>query len=1165
MSIIAKRVPLVLLILITGLLRSQISQYVPGTTCISCPVVPKGGSPTPQNGNATLGMSYTNTACGLNYTSGSVKLGRRGTVNGVIQPAAITIAGIPNCATILKAFLYADASGNGIAINATVLNPAATSTSFPMTMIGQDIDKCWSSLGYIRTHSYRADITSAVTGNGNYSVSGLPVSTSTPGNDVDGASIVVIYSDPSQNYTGSIVIADGALVSVSTVLTRTVTGFSACAASTFANGFMIIGDLQGVGNTNIKINSAANNVVQNSATDNYWNFIPGASPAVTSGQSSVIFGAANVSGDCFNVVAAGLYFRTNCLTCTSASNFSVSVATLGCANSATATATGGTMPYTYTWTGTAQTGSVVTGLTTGPHTVTVADATGCNTTTAVFTVSATASTVTVAGNLNICSGATTTLTAGTGYTSYTWSPAIGLSTTSGSVVTASPASTTTYVVTGASGACTSSTSVVLNVTPAPTLTVSPDPVICSGTTVTLTANGASTYTWSPATGLNTTSGNQVSASPTITTSYTVTGGSGTCTDSKVITVGVASSTVTVSANTMICSGSSTTLTASNSPSYTWTPATGLNTTSGSQVVASPSGTTTYTVMGGVGTCTSSAVVTVSVTLTPTVIALSNTSMCTGSTTTLTASGATSYSWSPATGLSATTGSAVASSPLNTTTYTVTGATGTCTNSALVTISITTSPTISVSSNTYICSGNSTALVAGGAPSYTWSPATGLSSINGASVTSSPTVTTTYTVTGGAGTCTNSAVVTITVITTPTLSISSNTIMCSGASVPLSVSGATAYAWSPAAGLNSITAASVIASPGSTSTYSVTGSISTCTASAAVTVTVIPNPVLSVSSNTSMCAGNSVPLSTSGASSYTWSPATGLSSTTGTQTIASPSVTTLYTITGSNTVGPVTCTSATTVEVTIIPIANPVIDPVAAICAGDGVTLNATGGDTYNWMPVTGLANSTAATTAAHPSSTTVYTLTVTKSGFCTNTAVIEVVVNPLPVIDAGRDTTVNIDEFITLNGTGNSTVGFLAPVGGSMTCNFCPSVAVNPQENTCYTLKGITPFGCVSYDDVCIVVTKNWDVYIPNSFTPNNDDLNDLFIPSGYGLTEITLTIFDRWGHQIFKSNDTMRGWDGKLKGKLCEQGVYVYKAEIKTISGNTVDKVGHVTLLGKD
>lgn len=1163
-----KRLPFVVLVLLTALLKSQTSQHVPGTTCISCPQAPapKGAAPTPQNGNATIATSYTNTACGLNYTSGSVKLGRRGSINGVIQPAAISIAGIPNCATILKAFLYADASGNGIAVNATVVNPASASAAFPMTMIGQDVDKCWSSLGYVRTHSYRADITSAITGNGNYSVSGLPVSTSSPGNDVDGASIVVIYSDPAQNYTGSIVIADGAMVSVSTVLTRTVTGFSACGASTFANGFMIIGDLQGVGNTNIKINSTTNNVTQNSATDNYWNFIPGASPAVTSGQSSVIFGATNAGGDCFNVVAAGLYFRTNCLTCTSTTNFSVSTASSGCAaNSVTATVTGGSMPYTYTWTGTAQTGSVVTGLTTGPHTVTVADATGCNTTTAVFTVSATASTVSVTGNLNICSGATTTLTASTGYTSYTWSPAIGLSTTSGSVVTASPASTTTYVVTGASGACTSSTSVVLNVTPAPTLTVSPDPVICSGTTVTLTANGASSYTWSPATGLNTTSGNQVSASPTITTSYTVTGGSGTCTDSKVITVGVASSTVTVSANTMICSGSSTTLTASNSPSYTWTPATGLNTTSGSQVVASPSGTTTYTVMGGVGTCTSSAVVTVSVTLTPTVIALSNTSMCAGSTTTLTASGATSYSWSPATGLSATAGSAVASSPLNTTTYTVTGATGTCTNSAFVTISITTSPTISVSSNTYICSGNSTALVAGGAPTYTWSPATGLSSTNGASVTSSPAVTTTYTVTGGVGTCTNSAVVTITVITTPTLSISSNTIMCSGASVPLSVSGATAYAWSPATGLSSITAASVTASPGSTSTYSVMGSVSTCTASAAVIVTVVPNPTLSVSSNTAMCAGNSVPLSTSGASSYTWSPGTGLSSTTGTQTTASPLATTIYTITGSNTVGPLSCYSTTTVEVAIIPIANPVIAPVSAICAGDATTLNATGGDTYSWMPVTGLSNPTASTTAANPSSTTVYTLTVTKSGFCPNTTSIELVVNPLPVIDAGRDTTVNIDEFITLNGTGNADIGFLAPVGGTLSCNFCSSVSVNPQENTCYTLKGISAFGCVSYDDVCVIVTKDWDVYIPNTFTPNNDNINDVFMPSGYGLAEITLTIFDRWGHQIFKSTDSMTGWDGKFKGRQCEQGVYIYKAEIKTLAGNIVDKTGHVTLLGKD
>ncbi len=1167
MSIPIKRLPFVLLILVTGLLRSQISQYVPGTTCISCPQVqaPKGGSPTPQNGNATLGTSYTNTACGLNYTSGGVKLGRRGTIAGVIQPAAISISGIPNCATILKAFLYADASGNGIAINATVVNPAAASASFPMTMIGQDIDKCWSSAGYLRTHSYRADITSAISGNGNYLVSGLPVAP-TAGNDVDGASIVIIYSDPSQNYTGSIVIADGALVSVSTALTRTVTGFSACGASTFANGFMIIADLQGVGNTNIKLNSATNNVLQNSANDTYWNFITGASPAVTNGQSSAIFGAANASGDCFNVVAAGLYFRTTCLTCTSTNNFSVSTTASGCAaNSVTATVTGGTMPYTYTWTGSAQTSSVVTGLAAGPHTVTVADATGCSTATAVFTVSSTPSTVTVSGNLSICSGTTTTLTAGSGFSSYAWSPATGLSTTTGSVVIAGPPSTTTYVVTGTTGACTNSTTVVVNVTPSPTLTLSSNTVICSGTTATLTANGASTYTWSPATGLNTTSGSQVAASPTITTTYTVRGSTGTCTDDEVVTVSVASSSVSVSTNTMICAGSSTTLTASGSPSYTWSPATGLNTTSGNQVVASPAITTNYTVTGGVGTCTSSAAVTVSIALNPTVSVLSNTTMCTGSTTTLSASGATSYSWSPATGLSATTGSTVASSPLNTTTYTVTGTTGACSGSTLVTVGIVTSPTITVSSNTFICSGNATPLVAGGASTFTWNPATGLSSINGSSVTASPAATTTYTVMGGTGTCTNSAVVTITVITTPTLSVSSNTIICSGASALLSVSGATAYAWSPATGLNSTTAATVIASPPSTSTYTVTGSISTCTASAVVTVTVVPNPVLSVSSNTSMCAGNSVPLSASGANSYTWSPGTGLSSTTGAQTTASPAATTVYTITGSNTAGPLSCSASATVEVSIIPVANPVIAPVSPICVGDGLTLNATGGDTYTWTPATGLTNPTAATTAANPLTTTVYTLTVTKAGFCTNTAVVAVVVNPLPVIDAGRDTTVNIDEFITLNGTGNTTIGFLTPTGGSMTCNFCPSVAVNPQENTCYTLKGITPFGCVSYDEVCVIVTKNWDVYIPNSFTPNNDGLNDLFIPSGYGLTEITLTIFDRWGHQIFKSNDTLTGWDGKLKGKLCEQGVYVYKAEIKTISGNTVEKVGHVTLLGRD
>ncbi len=113
-------------------------------------------------------------------------------------------------------------------------------------------------------------------------------------------------------------------------------------------------------------------------------------------------------------------------------------------------------------------------------------------------------------------------------------------------------------------------------------------------------------------------------------------------------------------------------------------------------------------------------------------------------------------------------------------------------------------------------------------------------------------------------------------------------------------------------------------------------------------------------------------------------------------------------------------------------------------------------------------------------------------------------------------------------------------------------------------MEGVSAAGCRNIDEVCVTVTKDWDVFIPNAFTPNGDVNNESFAPVGYGIDKIQLQIFDRWGHLIFKGEGQSVGWDGTNKGKLCEQGVYIYKAEITAMSGEKRYKTGHVTLLGK-
>ena len=116
-----------------------------------------------------------------------------------------------------------------------------------------------------------------------------------------------------------------------------------------------------------------------------------------------------------------------------------------------------------------------------------------------------------------------------------------------------------------------------------------------------------------------------------------------------------------------------------------------------------------------------------------------------------------------------------------------------------------------------------------------------------------------------------------------------------------------------------------------------------------------------------------------------------------------------------------------------------------------------------------------------------------------------------------------------------------------------------------------TPYGCS--DTSQLEVTANADVIFPNAFTPsingssggeyNKEALdNDVFFPYTYGVIEFKLEIFDRWGELIFESFDIKKGWDGYFKGRLCQQGVYVWKAYVKLNNGKVFNKSGSVTLL---
>lgn len=473
---------------------------------------------TPQDGSTFLGPTFQMSECGLNYAAASNKIGQRISPAGVPQPATFAIAGIPATAVIQKAYVWCDASGNGIPITLNVTNPASVATNYNMVQIGNDVDKCW---GYAGTYSYRTDVTASITGNGNYLISGFPTNPPTSGNDVDGATMMVIWSDPTATWQGDIVIWDGCVVINGGITTQTMNNFTAC-NGTISNerAFMCIADLQGLGATMSMNNSAPFTI-----TEDWWNYVD-QTTVVTPGQTSAPFNV-NSSGDCYNFCMMGLYFQSTCQTCCAAPyTLNMAQTPSQCsANNGTATATpnGGTGPFTYNWnTVPVQNTQTANNLPPGQYVVTVTDALGCSTIDTIVVQGAGALSFSTSQVNVLCNGgnngaATFTPTGGTAPYTYTWTPNVS-ATGNASTLTAG-----TYVVNCTDNfGCQSSFTFTITEPALVPISANPSapPALCIGASTTLSmtpTGGAPPYTYNWLNGPGNT--NTLTVTPTVTTTY----------------------------------------------------------------------------------------------------------------------------------------------------------------------------------------------------------------------------------------------------------------------------------------------------------------------------------------------------------------------------------------------------------------------------------------------------------------------------------------------------------------------------------------------------------------------------------------------------------------------------------------------------------------------
>ncbi|MBL8002658.1 MAG: gliding motility-associated C-terminal domain-containing protein [Flavobacteriales bacterium] len=453
----------------------------------------------------------------------------------------------------------------------------------------------------------------------------------------------------------------------------------------------------------------------------------------------------------------------------------------------------------------------------------------------------------------------------------------------------------------------------------------------------------------------------------------------------------------------------------------------------------------------------------------------------------------------------------------------------------------------------LCPGASVQLHAHGGFAYQWSPATGLSSTTIADPVASPAGPTTYTVvvTDSCGTDTVSVDI---VFGQPSGGAGPDTVVCLGDQVPISAIGGGLYSWVPPASLSNAAVQSPLASPAATTQYTVT--ITTpegCVITDSMVVTVETTPPVPVSNDTSVCAGGSVQLLVSGGTTYTWLPAPGITDLDGSDPVVTPPAPSYYFVNVANSCG-------STLDSVFVDVQVVVADawPDTTVCPGESVMLFASGATSYTWTPASGLNSATGASVVATPAVTTTYQVTATSTAGCTDTAFATVALYPEPVVDAGADQQIDFGDQAQLQATGNGIIVWEAEP--TLNCTACTSPIAFPQVSTLYTVTLTDTNGCVATDAVFVIVDGT--LYVPNTFTPDGDGINDTFFALATEVKTFKLYVFNRWGEQIFESDRLDRFWDGTYNGVRSPIDTYVWRIDLTELSGEKSTHYGHVNLV---
>lgn len=769
----------------------------------------------------------------------------------------------------------------------------------------------------------------------------------------------------------------------------------------------------------------------------------------------------------------------------------------------------------------------------------------------------------IASQSTICTGQSTVLTAPAGAANYLWNTG---ATTQAITVTSGGTYSCTLTPTQG-GACSIDLDITIAEYPTPTANFNSITEICAGESILFTdlstipmPGTIVNYRWDFGDGIITpesngaiiavaqTSGSYLNPNHTFTAAgifnveLWVQSADG-CEDSISISVTVnALPAVIAPGDQTVCEGVAVTLSGAGASSYVWD-----NGVLDGIPFVQGVGTITYTLIGtDANGCSNTDQVDVTVNPLPIVNAGPDQEVCDGILVTLTGSGASIYLWDN--GVIDNVGFG---SPVGNTTFSVVGtdANG-CSNTDQVEVIVNPLPTVNAGFDQTVCENIPVTLNGSGATSYVWDNGiiNGVAFVQGVG-------TTTYSLIGtDANGCSNTDQADVTVNPLPIVDAGPDQAVCDGISIILNGAGATSYVWD-----NGIFDGVSFVQGVGTVTYTVIGTDGNgCSSADQVAVTVNPLPIVDAGLDRTFCEGELITLFSLGSPNLNWD-----NGVINNVPFIQPVGTVIYTVFD---VLPTGCFASDQVTITVHP--HPIVHAEdVEICLGEGVTLFGQGASFYSWSD--GVIDGV----EFFPTQTSSYTVTGTNVFGCTASATATVTVFELPIADFNI---LDLTLSTAMPGTGfdNLSSGAVAYEwnfgdGSGISTDFEPYHEFPTDDAGSYqvVLTAFSPEGCVDERIKYVYVTLDYTIYVPNTFTPDGNGVNEVFKPvlEGFDEDDYTLYIFNRWGELVFESHDMNVGWDGKysqLKENV-QDGVFTWKIEagIKNSSDSKIF-VGHVSIL---